>query len=85
MGIKRHDLLLSMLVSGLLVTTIAIPFYIFALQIHPTWFQEQWFLNSLSGITIWNIPIEELAWYFLTGLTFSALWEFVFGMKFIKN
>jgi hypothetical protein len=80
---KRPDLSISMLYSGLLVMAIAWIFYIVALQINPAWFTQEWYLNNLSGIFVGSIPIEELAWYFFTGLTFSAVWEFVNGLAFI--
>lgn len=83
--IKRRDLIGSMLVSALLVTVMAVPFYVFALEINPYWFQQEWFLEKLSGINIWLIPIEELAWYFFVGLTFSAIWEFANGLKFVPK
>ncbi len=81
--IKRRDLFYSMFFSGILITGIAIPFYIFALHINPFWFQQEWFLGKLSGIFFLNIPIEELVWYFFIGLTFSAMWEFMNGLKFV--
>ncbi|MEI8339737.1 MAG: lycopene cyclase domain-containing protein [bacterium] len=80
---KRPDLFLPMFYSGVLVTVIAWIFYILALQVNPEWFVQEWYLNNLSGIFVGKIPIEELTWYFFTGLTFSTLWEFVCGIRFV--
>ncbi len=83
--IKRHDLLMPMLLSGIFLTIIATPFYLYALYINPMWINQEWFVESLSGYGFWGIPIEELSWYFFIGLSFSALWEFMNGLVFIKT
>jgi hypothetical protein len=83
--IKRHDLALPMILSALFLTLISIPFYLYALHVNPLWINQEWFVGRLSGYQIFNIPIEELSWYFFVGLTFSALWEFMNGLKFISS
>lgn len=83
--LRRRDLAFLMASSAVLITLIAIPFYIFALWINPFWFEQEWFMHNLSGFQLLRIPLEELAWYFFIGLAFSALWEFQNGLKLIKS
>lgn len=82
---KRIDLFHSMILSGVFLTIIAFVFYTIALSINPAWFEQEWFLDRLSGIFVFSIPIEELVWYFFAGLTLSAIWEFVNGLKFTQK
>jgi hypothetical protein len=82
---KRQDLLPSMLASGLLMVIIAVPAYLVGLMVNPNWIQDEWYLDKLSGIYIYKIPIEELIWFFMVGFGMSAIWELRYGVKFIKR
>ena len=79
---KRADLLKPMLVSGLVMVLLALPFYWLGLQTNPNAIQEEWLLENLSGIFIWRLPIEELAWFFMVGFGFSAFWEMAAGVRY---
>ena len=64
---------------------LGIPFYVIGLVFDPNWIENEWFLEELSGIFIWKIPIEELVWFFMTGLSFSAIWEMWWNVRFLKE
>jgi hypothetical protein len=82
--IKRPDLFKSMIMSGLMMMLIALPFYGIGLGLNPNWIQEEWRVSNLSGIYLWKIPIEELIWFFGIGLGFSGFWEMMTGIRFRK-
>jgi hypothetical protein len=43
-----------------------------------------WFHQNISGITLLGIPIEDLVWFFVTGIFLSPLYEFWKGEKLEK-
>jgi hypothetical protein len=83
--IKRHDLVSSMLITGVILTLISIPAYLIGLAIDPNWITSQWYLDNLSGVMFIGIPVEEFAWFFTVGIGASALYEFAYGIKLVKK
>lgn len=77
---KRHDLVKVALLNGVFLVLAAIPVYIIVLQIYPELIQRYWFVHNLSGISIFGVPIEELAWYFFWGITIGPFYEFAKGL-----
>lgn len=81
--IYRKDLIPLSLVSGALITIVALPFYWILFYLDPLaigW----WFHENISGITILTIPIEELVWFFVTGMFIAPLYELWQGQKLTK-
>ncbi len=83
--IKRHDLVSSMLITGVILTLISLPAYLIGLAIDPDWISSQWYLDNLSGIMFMGIPIEEFVWFFTVGIGASALYEFAYGIRLVKK
>jgi hypothetical protein len=82
---KRHDLITPIFITSIVLSLISIPIYLILLEFNELMFQEQWFMENLSNNLIWGIPIEELTWYLVVGIAFSCIYEFVYGIKFIKH
>jgi hypothetical protein len=79
----RKDLITLSIGSGFLITLISVPVY---------WI---WFFFDSSAINIWlhqnisgnqwiGIPIEDLVWFFVTGMFIAPLYEFWKGYKLKK-
>jgi uncharacterized protein YjeT (DUF2065 family) len=80
-GIFRHDLLLPGLISGGMLSLIALFVYLVLLNVFVSGHQLQhiWLLyGTRSGITIFgNVPVSELIWFFGIGCFFSIFELFV--------
>ena len=73
---KRKDLILNSILSGFLLLIISFFAYIIPELITPGWIASSWYLENLSGILIFKIPIEDLIWFFLAGLAIGPLYEY---------
>ena len=74
--IKRKDLILNSLFSGIFLTIISFIFYFIPELITPGWISSAWNFEMISKITILKIPIEDVIWYFLTGAFIGPLYEY---------
>lgn len=81
----RHDLFLDALVSGVLFGIITLFSYIVFLKIFPGIINAWFNLASLSGVLVFNIPVEELFFAFCLGLSAGPAYEFFTGTQFIKK
>lgn len=72
----RKDLLVSSLLTGMLMVLVTVPFYYFGMIFSPGYIEKTWMLQNLSGILVTGIPIEDIIFYFLLGLTAAPLYEF---------
>lgn len=77
----RRDLLKDALISGFVMGGIyffvLLIFSIIFSGIFDTW----WYPDSLSGISVLNIPIEELLIAFAMGAVVGPFYEFFFGLS----
>ena len=74
--IKRKDLILDSLYSGILLTIVSIFAFLIIEMITPGWVQATWYMENLTGIVILTAPLEDLVWVFLTGTFIGPLYEF---------
>ena len=80
MAFIRKDLIISSLLSGFLMAIVSIPSYLLILGLSSQWINNT-YLNSLSGIRLEGIPIEEFVFWFLSGLVFGPFYEYWQGEK----
>src|SRR3989338_6234392 len=66
----RKDLVMSSFLSAILMMLVSIPPYLMILLVSPQWIDST-YLPEISGIRIIGIPIEELVFWFLSGLVFG--------------
>lgn len=73
---RRRDLIVDSLFSGFLLMIISFLFFWISELITPGWVNYAWHLENLSDIIILKAPLEDLIWFFLTGLFIGPLYEY---------
>jgi hypothetical protein len=84
MWIRRHDLILDSLASGVLLCLVGYLWFWIPELLTPDWVKNHWLWENLSGIIILKVPLEDLIWSMLTGMFIGPLYEFWQGAK-LKN
>lgn len=74
--ISRKDLLVVSLVTAVTVTILASITYTITELITPGWVQAFWYFRNVPNIVIFNVPIDDIVWYFLAGAFIGPLYEF---------
>lgn len=74
--VSRPDLILDSVVSGFLVTLVAMANFILGEAIAPGVVKALWYNEIFSGTLILGVPIEDLIWFFLGGMFFGPIYEF---------
>jgi hypothetical protein len=73
---KRKDLVPDAVATGIILTVL-VPLGFFLLNLaDPGFVHQWWFLDKLSGIIFLGAPIEDLVWFFCTGLFLGPIYEF---------
>lgn len=83
--IKRKDLIIDSIVTGALLVIIASLVYTAVEFLTPGWIQAFWYFKNVPNIVIFNLPLDDLVWYFLAGLFIGPLYEYWKEGKLIKN
>lgn len=85
----RHDLLKDAIMSGLLMACLMSLFYfgshLILGKVFDDIIQRWWITGNISGVLIFGLPIEELAWGFGLGFIAGPIYEFINGLKFKKS
>lgn len=61
-----------LLCTGFLTALLFLPGYLIGIHLNPAFIRTEWWIDKLSGITLFTIPIEEFAWYFFAGMAISV-------------
>ena len=64
------------ILTGLTIMSIMIIDYEILLIIYPNLFRDWWLVKNILGIFLLGIPIEEIIWFFLFGLSFGPIYNF---------
>ncbi len=72
----KPEFIIKSLVSGFLMMVISILGYEILLIIYPNLINDWWLLKNISGIFFLGIPIEEIIWFSLIGLSFRPIYNF---------
>lgn len=81
---KRRDLIITSLLSGILLLSVAVAVYTVLEFLTPGWITEFWYFNNTPRIIICNLPIDDIAWYLLGGMYIGPLYPFWRSEKLIK-
>lgn len=74
----RHDLLLDAILSGIYVMALVFVLeQIFFFHLYPTSANQLWQTGHLSGLFLNQIPLEELLWLMVVGLTIGPIYEYI--------
>jgi hypothetical protein len=74
--IKRRDLIIDSLLTGILLTALSFLVYTLADFITPDWVRVFWYFKNVPNIIFLNVPIDDIIWYFLIGMFIGPLYEF---------
>lgn len=74
--IKRKDLILDSLVTGLLLVVVASLVYTILEFLTPGWIQSFWYFKDIPSVVLFNLPLNDIIWYFLAGLFIGPLYEY---------
>lgn len=81
----RHDLKKKIWYNGFLFLLLySVSFFILTI-FYPNFVKETWNFDSISGLLILGIPIEELIWAFTFGMYWASLYEHIFWKKLSYN
>ena len=80
----RKDLFVNGLLSGVLMTAFSIPVYVTMSLLSPGWSEVTYLFDTLSGLMIGGIPIEEFVFWFFAGLIFGPFYEYWQGERMRK-
>lgn len=73
---NRKDLVKQSIVSGILLVVVAMIVYSFLEFLTPGWIHAFWHFKNIPEIIIFNLPIDDMAWYFFAGSFIGILYEF---------
>jgi hypothetical protein len=76
----RKDLVLDSFVSGTTMMIISILFYLVIVLLSKTWVDNT-YLQGLSGVRLYTIPIEEFVFWLLAGMWVGPLYEYATGKR----
>lgn len=74
--IKRKDLIINSLFSGISLLMFAFIVYTLTQVITPGWVEAFWHFKIIPKIIIFNLPLEEIVFYFLFGAAVGPLYEY---------
>lgn len=84
MLVARKELILSSLINGALMVLVAFPIYMFLVVISPGAAENTYIYNTLSGIKVYTIPIEEFIFYYVFGFMVALAYEYWHGLGLRK-
>ncbi len=74
----RHDLLIDAIFSGLFMAVLVFGLeQLFFVHLFPIEASALWQTDRLSGLFISGIPVEEIIWILIVGMTIGPVYEFV--------
>lgn len=79
---QRPDLLKDSIISGVLLALFAFPVFISMHLIYPDFLRTTWQFENLSGVVILYSPLEDIIFYFFTGLLTPTLYLYLKGFRF---
>lgn len=84
--IKRKDLMINSVVSGIILMLMAFLIFVLVEYITPGWIDSAWYLDfsNFYDVLIIKAPLKELIWFFLAGSYIGPLYEFWKESKLIN-
>jgi hypothetical protein len=72
----KPELIKKSLLTGFSMVVISFIGYEILLIIYPHLINDWWLLKNISGLLLFGIPIEEIVWFALFGLSFGPIYNF---------
>ncbi len=76
MYIQRSDLIIDSLFTGIFILLFAMIVYSFLEYVSPGWVHNFYLFKNVPDIVIFNVPIDDVIWYFMAGLFFGPLYAY---------
>ena len=73
---KRKDLIRESIIAGLLFLIVASLVYTVLELLTPGWIEVFWLFENVPSIIIFNLPIDDVFWYFFAGMALGPFYEF---------
>lgn len=83
--IKRNDLIVDSLMTGLCLLITAFLVYSIINLITPGWVQAFWHFTNVPNTMIISLPIDDFVWYVLAGMLIGPLYEFWQEARLVKK
>ena len=83
--VRRKDLIIDSLGTGVLLVIIASLVYTILEFLTPGWISAFWYFKNVPHIIVGNLPLDDLIWYFLAGLFIGPLYEYWQEGKLVKD
>jgi len=83
--IKRRDLIIDSLVSGVVLVVIASLVYTVVNMVTPDWANAFWHFENVPSIILFSLPIDDIFWYFLAGSFIGPLYEYWQESRLIRK
>lgn len=80
----RRDLFWQAMASGVAVALVMLFFYQIWIYMYPGIIQHWWKLESISGILVLGVPLEEIIWGFSWGIVGGTVYEFARGIRAVR-
>jgi len=80
----RRDLMVNGMVTGFCTVLLSLLCYATAVFVFPDFIDATYKFNTLSGLRILGVPLEEFIFWFLAGLVFGPFYEFWKGLRLRK-
>jgi len=81
---KRPDLIVNSIISGILLLVVVVAVYSLLEYLTPGWVREFWYFKNIPEVILFNLPLDDLIWYFLFGLFIGPLYEYWQEAKLVK-
>lgn len=78
---SRYDLIPTAILNGVFVVIFAMLVYTAVEYVTPGWVQSFWFFENTPPLILFNLPIDDVIFYFFTGLFFGTFYEWWQGIK----
>lgn len=77
----RPDLIVDSIVTGIILGFFS--FILFAIMdlVEPGFVHKWWLFGNLSGFVFLGVPLEDIVWFFTTGLFIGPIYEFWQGLR----
>lgn len=80
----RKDLIMVSLITGILLLLVSTIVYSILELITPGWVLKFWYFKNVPEIIIFNMPIDDVFWYFFAGAYLGPLYEYWREGRFVK-
>lgn len=77
----RPDLKKKMFISALIFLGIYFIYFLTLTALYPSYVEQVWTLEAISGILILGVPLEELLFAFSFGFLWSSVYEHIAWRK----